>query len=568
MKTLLLFLLITIHTIAVFGANTESGNDYFKQKYGIFVHYGWGGDGTNDYGCTITEYADGTLPDSLNETANNFDVEGFVDNLAEMSPEYLIFTIWHCGMNPLYPSDVQDKWLGTGHCSQRDVMQELLDACEEKGIDVYFYTQPSAGNSMSPESQDSVGFINNSKYTLTYNDYINELYAELTTRYKTQLKGFWFDKGLGFGCVDAPRLAETIRAILPNAVMIKNGFASDAPAAADYGAVEVMSVTTNLEDEGYADADDQDVDTWPAFDRSVSFVSDRAWSSQSGSLRYTSEEMFKYTVLEAGVNEEGGGVAWALGPYPTDTISWNRNVLSGMTGLGTMIDEVGESVKGTIPSDSWPTAEGARIQELIWGVATRSADGNYEYLHVLNSPSGTTLTIDAPADNREYISAINLRTGNDCSFSQTANEVSITLHSNDSWHQVDAVIKLAISIDTTEIDTSIIDTSIIDTSAVDSIPTATEGVAIMDSSNEKLKVYPNPVTDNIFINVLDATDDYLILNGAGKTILRGKISGKTTEVDVSQLPSGVYQVQVGEHKQRIYKTDTSGNDCGCPLGNK
>ena len=110
-----------------------------------------------------------------------------------------------------------------------------------------------------------------------------------------------------------------------------------------------------------------------------------------------------------------------------------------MTGLGEMIDAVGESIKGTAPNDSWPTAEGARIQALEWGVATRSADGSSEYLHVLKSPSGTTLSIAAPADGKEYTSAVNLRTGNVCTFSQTTNNITITLSAEDS---VDTVIKL------------------------------------------------------------------------------------------------------------------------------
>ncbi len=114
-----------------------------------------------------------------------------------------------------------------------------------------------------------------------------------------------------------------------------------------------------------------------------------------------------------------------------------------MIDLGVKIDEVGESIKSTVPSDSWPTAEGTTINDLDWGIATRSADGNSEYLHILKSPSGTTLTIDAPDDGIEYATAVNLRTGNACSFSQTSGQVIITLNSSDSWDPVDTVIKLA-----------------------------------------------------------------------------------------------------------------------------
>lgn len=445
MKNLKIILLTIGLSWLAIGVNAQTNNrdDYRKTSYGIFVHYGFGGTAEDQYGCSITQYADGSIPESVDEVANNFDVQGFVDDIAEMSPEYLIFTAWHCWQYPLYPSAVIDEWLDEKHSSERDVIQELLDACDAKGIDVYLYAQPSEAHNFSPEQQEKVGYISRSAYSETYNDFLNEMIAELTNRYKSQIKGFWFDKGLYYGSTDTERIGETVRAIMPEAAIIANTFAG---VSADFGAVEIMSVEANFEGEGYPNTDKDDEETWPAFDRSISFVSDRAWFAQPGNLRYTSEQMYKYTVLEAGVNEEGGGVAWAIGPYPGAEISWNNNVLSGMTGLGEMIDEVGESIKGTTPSASWPTAEGTTISDLEWGIATRSADGEYEYLHVLNAPSGTTLTIAAPADGKEYTSAVNLRTGNSCEITQTANELTITLNANDSWDAVDAVFKLSTEI--------------------------------------------------------------------------------------------------------------------------
>jgi hypothetical protein len=231
--------------------------------------------------------------------------------------------------------------------------------------------------------------------------------------------------------------------------------------------------------------------------------------------------MYKYTVLEAGVNEEGGGVAWAIGPYPTTTISWNNGLLSGMTDLGAMIDEVGESIKGTVPSDSWPTAEGTTICDLDWGIATRSADGNYEYLHVLKSPSGTTLTIDAPADGRVYSSAVNLRTGNSCSFSQTSSQVSITLNDSDSWDTVDAVIKLSQS-------------------------NATQVNEIW-TSQELYTLYPNPADDKIYIvsNQNDSNDGMIeISNLGGKVLNNIVLSSFDMELDISDLNTGFYILKI------------------------
>ena len=209
-KLLLISMCLSWLTI---GANaqedTNNVKDYGHKSYGIFVHYG-----------SMTRYPDGSKQKSVDEAADNFDVQGFVNDIAAMSPEYLIFTAWHLWMNPLYPSAKMTEWLGEDHSSKRDVLQELLDACDAKGIDVYFYIQPSEAHNFSPEEQAAVGYIDRNTQTTTYNNFINEMIAEITERYKSQFKGFWFDKGLSYRCTDTKRIGETIRAIMPDAVLI------------------------------------------------------------------------------------------------------------------------------------------------------------------------------------------------------------------------------------------------------------------------------------------------------------------------------------------------------------
>lgn len=497
--------------LTVSNASTQT-NNWSKQKYGVFVHYGYGG--TGEYGCQITPYINGVYPQNVDETADNFDVQGFVNDIDAMSPEYLIFTAWHCGMYPLYPSAKMDEWLGEGHCSKRDVLQELLDACDAKGIDVYFYIQPSEAHDFSPTEQAAVGYVNRYTKTTIYNNFINEVIAELTERYKTQFKGYWFDKGLSYGCTDRPRIGETVRAIMPNAALIANTYANE---SADYGSVETKLPNHTFEVlGGYPNVENYGEETWPAYERSVSFVEDRSWAAEPGNIRYTSLQMYKYNVLQAGVNEEGGGVSWAYGPYPTTPISYNNGLLSAMTGLGTLIDEVGESIKNTVSSNSWPTAEGTRIQELTWGIATRSADGNYEYLHVLKAPSGQTLTIPAPADGKEYTAAINLRTGNVCEISQTANELTITLNPSDSWDAVDAVFRLSSDIVTSSSDNA------------------------FSERKSEIAIFPNPVTDIISFNRKPQRVEIYDVNGK---LLKHDTSGEST-INISDLETGMYIVEI------------------------
>ena len=67
-----------------------------KRKYGLLVHFVHG----------ISCHSDGSLPQSINETVDGFDVQGFANNVEKMGVEYLIFTAWHWRAIPLYPSEV------------------------------------------------------------------------------------------------------------------------------------------------------------------------------------------------------------------------------------------------------------------------------------------------------------------------------------------------------------------------------------------------------------------------------------------------------------------------------
>lgn len=424
-------------------AQGEPQHDYAQLKYGIFVHYGWGNVPGAGSGYPITQYPDGSYPTSVDEVANNFDVQGFANDMADAKVQYVIFTAWHGGMYPLFPSEAMEDWLGPGHASQRDLIGEVLDALHAKGIKVYLYTQPEEAHNFSASEKAAVGFINSSTYSQTFNDFINDVYGEMVERYGTRIDGFWFDGGLQSNAVDRVRLRNTILAEVPNAVMIANRFANE---AGDFGAKEVHrpGSTTGFASD-YTGVSNSDEGTWPSYLRSVAFLADTAWWSTPGSVRHSGTQMYKYTVLEAGSNLEGGGVAWAFGPYPGSTISWNTGVKSAFVDLGNKIDAVAESIKNTYPSTSWPTAAGTRIDDLTWGVATRSVDDQYEYLHVLVPPtSGNTITLPATADGKKFASAVNLRTGNPATIVQRANSVEITLHGNDTWDSLDTVIKLTV----------------------------------------------------------------------------------------------------------------------------
>jgi hypothetical protein len=71
----------------------------------------------------------------------------------------------------------------------------------------------------------------------------------------------------------------------------------------------------------------------------------------------------------------------------------------------------------------------------------------------------------------------------------------------------------------------------------------------------ELAIYPNPATNELFINMDDgAYAAYDITNEVGQSLAHGAISVWQTKVDVSSLPSGLYYIRLrGEHGSTVRK---------------
>jgi hypothetical protein len=56
-------------------------------------------------------------------------------------------------------------------------------------------------------------------------------------------------------------------------------------------------------------------------------------------------------------------------------------------------------------------------------------------------------------------------------------------------------------------------------------------------------VYPNPVTDYLYIKCSDAVTSVDVLDISGKVILSEKVIGSTSEINTSSLKVGIYHVR-------------------------
>jgi hypothetical protein len=433
--------------------------NYRAMKYGFFVHYVWGGEA---YSATINK--DGTMPKGLDDLADRFDAEGFARDMAAMGVEYVLFTAWHADMNVLYPSKVMDKWR-PGHSAKRDLIGDMIKACKAKGVQVLLYTHPRDGHDFTDADMAKTGWHRgegsnpdfNRWDKAKWNDFINESYAELVERYGNDILGLYLDEGSGaadsYRVVDYPRLRKTITEKHPHLLMMQNDYGN--LYSCDIGNLEVFYNHSHNTPDG---------DQWTAYKIPISvvtgsifwaaFAEGKSEPAQKSAkvgfypwVKFTPEAMFRYTALQAGSNTDGGGTLWAAGPYAGG--GWETGVLDRMRKTGELIKPVERSIKNTFPSTSYPTAPGTRIANLTWGVATRSTDDKFEYLHVLKAPADGSkiLKLPPPADGKKFSKAVLLAEKKPVALKQDESGVSLSLPTGSSWDRLNTVIALQVAPD-------------------------------------------------------------------------------------------------------------------------
>ncbi len=399
------------------GNNNESLKSIAFQKMhlGLFIHYTFAG---KPYQWGSTLWADTSKVTSLDELADNLDVKDLVATAESMGAQYLVFTTFHANMNVLYPSAVMKSHL-PGHCSKRDVIQDLINALKAKNIKLLLYIHPSDGHDFTREDQDRTGWNDGAPY-LRWNNFINDLLGELADRYGRDISGYFVDGGLPEQ-VDAARLRKSIIERNPESWIIQNS--GNNPLCADFSANE-----------------DNMLPPFP----STSWVRCQRisgeWWAKVNNVTFNPEMAYRYTVFQATVsNREGGGTCWSCGPHPGGR--WEPGVRTFFKDLGSFIDKAGETLFGTRPGKAYISREGQPLLGTQY-VATESPDGKKTYLHVFLPPKGQKLELRAPADKRRFKSARLFSSNHTIGLLQTETAVFLTLKSTDRWDDLDTIIVL------------------------------------------------------------------------------------------------------------------------------
>jgi alpha-L-fucosidase len=424
-------------------------------KYGLFVHYVFGG----EFGGMTPIGKNGGFPANIDEFAENFDVEKFADDVHSMGFEYVIFTAWHANMGVLYPSKVMADYGFDQHdhfTTKRDLLGDLIEALDKRDIKFAIYTYIFVGHDFHPEGtgyymyNNKDGIITDDMVRSGYveavegnsqkwDDFICAVFDEMSTRYGDKVSAYWFD-GSWVPWVDKQRIMETIWKTNKNAAMVANG-------TPDHGMPFCSKEVASPEGKDYGFQSDyppvknNDVTTWPAYERNIALIQGgNWWASTAGSPKFSAETIYRFTVLEAGVNT-GGGVSWSFSPFVDGT--WEGNMLEVMRKVNSYLDPIAESVKNTHPSSSFVTREGSKISTLDNGfVATRSANGNYEYIHVLNKRSENFILLPESADDRIYEKAVLLPGEKKVGIYKLHKGYVVVLPNDEYWDSLNTVIRL------------------------------------------------------------------------------------------------------------------------------
>ncbi|MFC2125964.1 alpha-L-fucosidase [Bacteroidota bacterium] len=189
---------------------------WFKEAgFGLFMHYGLYsqlGEGewvqlSHDPPIPVSDY------DSLRLTftAENFNAEFITDLTVEAGMKYINITSKHHDGFCLFETDQTDFNVTNSPC-KRDLIAELADACDSKGLGLflyysyaadwkhpYFYSREAGWQNARPaytNPQPEYLFEKNEDFR-TYIEFVHAQLKELLTRHKN-LAGIWFDPIMGY----------------------------------------------------------------------------------------------------------------------------------------------------------------------------------------------------------------------------------------------------------------------------------------------------------------------------------------------------------------------------------
>ena len=165
---------------------------FVKHGYGVFVHY------LNSIQNNPEHVASLGKSTSWDECVNEFNVELFADRMKETGAGYVIFTVLQQQRYMIAPNETFNRFTGyqTGEaCASRDLIEELYQALNKRGIDLMLYFTGDA-TVADPQARAALGIS-----FPVQEDFVRKwasVAAEYGERYQDKIKGYWVDGSYDF----------------------------------------------------------------------------------------------------------------------------------------------------------------------------------------------------------------------------------------------------------------------------------------------------------------------------------------------------------------------------------
>ncbi len=123
-----IWIVSTLLLLTFFSSAQHPAEFMYQRKWGVMHHF-------------LADFYQAENPDKWNRLVDEFDVKALANQLDSVHAGWVIFTI---GQNSGYycsPNSVYDKAMNypQSHCSKRDLIADLADALNEKGIPLIAY---------------------------------------------------------------------------------------------------------------------------------------------------------------------------------------------------------------------------------------------------------------------------------------------------------------------------------------------------------------------------------------------------------------------------------------------
>lgn len=431
--------------------------DYCRLRYGIFMHWIAGDNKTKKELTGWAKYITNTKKYSgISEYVELCDVDAICTELKELGFEFLNLTNFHGLGITSHPSVANDFWRGKGVFSaKRDLVRELIDGLKKQGLYLSLFTHPLDGHDFSKEEQELLGFNDPTDHYKRWNDFINDVYGDLASKYGNDIIAMGFDSEFGqsgneewLGKLDLIRLRKTIQTYAPYLPLVSLSPSND---LTGYSLKEAWrpSWLDPWMERGNHSSDyegEYDVEDWPCYYRPIAVVITKHWTTitpkEEQILYVTPEQMFRYTVMQIASSLEGPGLMWGNSSYIDG--GWEKGVKEAFAKVNEYMDPIREGLKNVYPSSSYFLKEGTKLGELPNGIcATRSDDERFEYIHILHTPKTNVLVLPLPQDGKVFINAVCLNNGEKVKITQDK-DVQIEIPKDMEWNKLCTTIKMKV----------------------------------------------------------------------------------------------------------------------------